>query len=171
MDVPSVWAPMKPGHSRIQACRGISFQNWAGSSNRVRLGAFDAVHTLSNRTREVGNGTPGDTAKRMYVYLIRAHPQDYLHANHQEKKMFEEIHLCIKLPWREWYSHYFLEITEAWIFWKDPQPGIFWRKYKQKETYYYKRSMAGFFSGKSLPNIFWYWKQDHLMPNSQLLKN
>lgn len=87
MDVPSVWALMKPGHSRIQACRGVSFQNWAGSSNSVRLGVFDAVYTLSNNTREVGNGTPGDTAKRMDVYIIRAHPQDYLHENHQEKNV------------------------------------------------------------------------------------
>lgn len=94
MDVPSVWALMKPGHSRIQACRGVSFQNWAGSSNSVCLGVFDAVHTLSNHTREVGNGTPGDTAERMYVYLIRAHPQDYLHANHQEKKCFRKF-ICV----------------------------------------------------------------------------
>lgn len=82
---------MKPGHSRIQACRGISFQNWAGSSNRVHLGVFDAVHTLSNHTREAGNGTPGDTAKRMYIYLIRAHPQDYLCANHQEKNVLGNL--------------------------------------------------------------------------------
>lgn len=67
---------MKPGHSRIQVCRGESIQNWADSCNSACLGVFDAVYTLSNHTREVGNGTPGDAAERMDVYLIRAHPQD-----------------------------------------------------------------------------------------------
>lgn len=141
---------------KLKHTEGLSGQKWGGSSDRGCL-EVPILLVLSETTqgRLERDGTPGDMAERMGIYLIKAcptFPKGYLHETHR-KKCLRALRVY-QTPMKRMVFMLLPEITEASIFWKEPRLEFSGRSTTREGKDYYKRFMAGFFNGNPLSNKF-----------------